>query len=62
MKGLIARRFVLSIFATLTDKTAKPNVVYYYQLECVSEDGTRRALCTTHLRENINARPGVYVL
>ena len=31
-------------FYTYTDKTAKPNVVYYYQLECVSVDGTRWAL------------------
>ena len=31
-------------FYTYTDKTAKPNVVYYYQLECVSVDGTRRTL------------------
>ena len=29
---------------TYTDTTAKPNVVYYYQLECVSVDGTRRTL------------------
>ena len=31
-------------FYTYTDTTATPNVVYYYQLECVSADGTRRAL------------------
>lgn len=31
-------------FYTYTDKTAKPNVVYYYQLECVSVDGTRQIL------------------
>ena len=29
---------------TYTDTTTKPNVVYYYQLECVSVDGTRRTL------------------
>ena len=29
-------------FYTYTDTTAKPNVVYYYQLECVSVDDTRR--------------------
>ena len=29
---------------TYTDTTAKPNVVYYYQLECVSVDGTRWTL------------------
>ena len=38
---------------TYTDKTAKPNVVYYYQLECISVDGTCRTLRTTHLRGNI---------
>ncbi len=47
---------------TYTDKTAKPNVVYYYQLECTSVDGTRQVLRTTHLRGNINLRPGVYIL
>ena len=31
-------------FYTYTDTTAKPNVVYYYQLECVSGDGTRWTL------------------
>ena len=31
-------------FYTYTDKTAKPNVVYYYQIECVSVDETRRTL------------------
>ena len=31
-------------FYTYTDTTAKPNVVYYYQLECVSVDSTRRPL------------------
>lgn len=29
---------------TYTDTTAKPRVVYYYQLECVSIDGTRQTL------------------
>lgn len=29
---------------TYTDATAKPNIVYYYQLECVSVNGTRRIL------------------
>ena len=38
---------------TYIDKTAKPNVVYYYQLECVSVDGTRQTLRTTHLRGHI---------
>ena len=31
-------------FYTYTDTTARPNVVYYYQLECVSVDGTRQTL------------------
>lgn len=29
---------------TYTDATAEPNIVYYYQLECVSVDGTRQIL------------------
>ena len=37
------------------DTTAKPNVVYYYQIEDVSLDGKRTTLATTHLRGNINA-------
>ena len=39
---------------TYTDKTAKPNVVYYYQIECVSVDGTQ-TLRTTHLKGHISA-------
>lgn len=35
---------------TYTDKTAKPNVVYYYQLECTSVDGTRQVLRMNRLR------------
>ena len=35
---------------TYTDKTAKPNVVYYYQLECVSVDGTRQTLRMSRLK------------
>ena len=35
---------------TYTDKTAKPKGFYYYQLECVSVDGTRQTLRTTHLK------------
>ena len=38
-----------------TDATAKPNVVYYYQIEDVSLDGNRTTLATTHLRGNVNA-------
>ena len=37
------------------DTTAKPNVVYYYQIEDVSLDGERTTLATTHLRGNVNA-------
>ena len=41
---------------TYTDTTAKPRVVYYYQLECVSVDGTRRTLTLpTRLRGHINS-------
>ena len=38
-----------------TDKTAKPNVVYYYQIQDISFDGKRTTLATTHLRGNVNA-------
>ena len=37
------------------DTSAKPNVVYYYQIEDVSLDGKRTTLRTTHLRGNVNA-------
>ena len=37
------------------DKTAKPNVVYYYQIEDVSLNGNRTTLRTTHLRGNVSA-------
>ena len=37
------------------DTSAKPNVVYYYQIEDVSLDGERATLATTHLRGNVNA-------
>ena len=40
---------------TWTDTSAKPNVVYYYQIEDVSLDGNRTTLRTTHLRGNVNA-------
>ncbi len=40
---------------TYTDTTAKPNVVYYYQIEDVSLDGKRTTLRTTHLRGNVSA-------
>ena len=35
-------------FYTYTDTTAEPNVVYYYQLECVSVDGTRQTLTSSY--------------
>ena len=38
-----------------TDTSAKPNVVYYYQIEDVSFEGQRTTLATTHLRGNVNA-------
>ena len=36
------------------DKSAKPNVVYYYQIQDVSLDGDVVTLRTTHLRGNIS--------
>ena len=41
---------------TWTDTTAKPNVVYYYQIEDVSFDGERQALATVRLRGLISAK------
>ena len=40
---------------TYTDKTAKPNVAYYYQIEDVSLNGHLTTLQTTHMRGNVNA-------
>ena len=37
------------------DKSAKPNVVYYYQIQDVSLDGQVQTLRTTHLRGNVTA-------
>ena len=37
------------------DKSAKPNVVYYYQIQDVSLDGQVSVLATTHLRGNVSA-------
>ena len=37
------------------DKSAKPNVVYYYQIQDVSLDGEVSVLATTHLRGNVSA-------
>ena len=39
---------------TYTDKTANPNVVYYYQIECVSVDGTRQTLRMSRLKGSIS--------
>ena len=41
---------------TWTDTTAKPNVVYYYQIEDVSFDGERQALATVRLRGLVSAK------
>ena len=41
---------------TWTDTTAKPNVVYYYQIEDVSLDGERQRLATVRLRGLVSAK------
>ena len=38
-----------------TDKSAKPNVVYYYQIQDVSVDGDIQILKVTHLRGHVSA-------
>ena len=38
-----------------TDTTAKPNVVYYYQIEDVSLNGERTTLTTTRLKGHVSA-------
>ena len=40
---------------TWTDTSAKPNVVYYYQIQDVSLDGAHRTLRTTRLRGHVGA-------
>ncbi|MDE0424838.1 MAG: lamin tail domain-containing protein [Candidatus Poribacteria bacterium] len=57
VKGIIAGHGTTSEkhVYTYTDTTAKPNVVYYYQIEDVSLDGKRTTLATTHLREDVSA-------
>ena len=57
VKGIIAGHGTTSEkhVYTYTDTTAKPNVVYYYQIEDVSLDGRRTTLATTHLRGNVTA-------
>ena len=41
---------------TWTDTTAKPNTVYYYQIEDVSHAGERKRLATVRLRGLVSAR------
>ena len=41
---------------TWTDATAKPNVVYYYQIEDVSFAGERQTLATSRLKGTISAK------
>ncbi len=41
---------------TWTDATAKPNVVYYYQIQDVSHAGDRQTLATVRLRGFISAK------
>ena len=41
---------------TWTDTTAKPNTVYYYQIEDVSHAGVREQLATVRLRGLVSAR------
>ncbi len=41
---------------TWTDTTAKPNVVYYYQIEDVSLGGERQTLATVRLRGLVSAK------
>ena len=41
---------------TWTDTTAKPNIVYYYQIEDVSLDGERQTLATVRLRGLVSAK------
>ena len=57
LQGLIAGQGTTSEkhVYTYTDTTAKPNVVYYYQIEDVSLDGKHTTLRTTHLRGNVSA-------
>ena len=57
VKGIIAGHGTTSEkhVYTFTDTTAKPNVVYYYQIEDVSINGQRTTLTTTHLRGNVSA-------
>ena len=58
VKGIVAGHGTTSEkhVYTFTDTTAKPNVVYYYQIEDVSINGQRTTLTTTHLRGHVGAR------
>ena len=38
-----------------TDKTAKPNVIYYYRIEDVSFDGAHQTLATVRLKGDVSA-------
>ena len=57
VKGIIAGHGTTSEkhVYTFTDTTAKPNIVYYYQIEDVSINGLRTTLTTTHLRGHVGA-------
>ena len=57
VKGIIAGHGTTSEqhVYKFTDATAKPNVVYYYQIEDVSINGLRTTLTTTHLRGHVGA-------
>ena len=57
VKGIIAGHGTTSEkhVYTFTDTTAKPNIVYYYQIEDVSFNGQRTTLTTTHLRGHVGA-------
>ena len=57
VKGIIAGHGTTSEkhVYTFTDTTAKPNIVYYYQIEDVSINGQRTTLTTTHLRGHVGA-------
>ena len=50
-QGTISERTVYEF----ADTSAKPNVVYYYQIQDVSLDGQVQTLRTTHLRGNVTA-------
>ena len=41
---------------TWTDTTAKPNTVYYYQIEDISHVGVRKRLATVRLKGLVSAR------